>query len=320
MRAWTRSSTGRISCAALAMAALVTVVQPARAGAADEPGVNSRVVGRGDIVTSILGWARSTRRSGTSSTPPACSWRTLNDAQLEWLVSVGAEAVGLGFDTPLLDPLRAHLGGEPLPDGDLQGYVCGVETQELRFLPTSSPRDIHRRIHRRMITHLPAPNPHTSPPADVAVPVNHPVFFWIDPQQWSPVEATLREGSIVAQVRARPVSMRVFTGDPRSTPISCDGPGLRFDDSSVLSVWDQAALDDACTTTYLTASAGRRSGRSLTSEDRRPDVWLGTVTVIWRAEWRVGDGAWMDLGSIPRTRLMTRTSRDVSTSIETAGG
>ncbi len=274
------------------------------------------MVGRGDIVTSILGWSRSSRRTSNSGTPQPCSWRTLNDAQLEWLVSVGAEAVGLGFDTPLLEPLRPHMDGQPLPDGDLQGHVCGVDTTELRFVPSTTPQDLYQRIHRRMITHLPAPEPLTSPPAATAVPVGQPVFFWVDPQQWRPIETTLEEGGIVAQVRARPETMRIVTGDPATSAVTCDGPGRPFDDSTGRSARAQARHRDACVTSYATASAGHRSNRSTTRDDNRPDLWLGTVTVVWRAEWRVGDGPWMDLGSIPRTRLITRAARDVSTSLQ----
>ncbi len=310
----------RIICLAPVATLAVLLGQSANAGAADEPGVRSRIVGRGDIVTSILGWSRAPRRSGGSNAPLPCTWRTLNDAQLEWLVSVGAEAVGLGFDTPLLDPLRPHLDGQPLPDGDLQGYACGVETRELRFVPSTTPRDLYRRIHRRMITHLPAPQPLTSPPAATAVPVGQPVFFWVDPQQWAPIEATLQEGSVVAQVRARPVSMRIFTGDPGARSVTCDGPGRPFVASSGRSASAQARHPDACVATYTTASAGRRSPRSADLAARRPDLWLGTVTVVWRAEWRVGDGPWMDLGSVPRTRLVTRAAREVSTSIESGDG
>ena len=306
----------RIICSVPIATLVALLIPPADVGAADEPGVRSRVVGRGDIVTSILGWSRTTRRSGSSTAPAACSWRTLNDAQLEWLVSVGAEAVGLGFDTPLLDPLRPHLDGQPLPDGDLQGYVCGVDTSELRFVPATTPRDLYRRIHRRMITHLPAPDPRTSPPAATAVPVGQPVFFWLDPQRWAPIEATLQDGAVVAHVRARPVSMRVFTGDPATRTVVCDGPGRPFVASSEHSARAQARHPDACVATYATASAGRTSPRSTRRGDRRPDLWLGTVTVVWQAEWRVGDGPWMDLGSIPRTRLITRAAREVSTSIE----
>ena len=311
-----RRTPWRILCTAPVATLAVLLTQSVDVGAADEPGVRSRVVGRGDIVTSILGWSRTSRRTSTSATPAPCAWRTLNDTQLEWLVSVGAEAVGLGFDTPLLDPLRPHLDGQPLPDGDLRGYVCGVETRELRFVPSATPQDLYQRIHRRMITHLPAPDPLTSPPAAAAVPVGQPVFFWVDPQRWAPIEATLQEGSVVAQVRARPVTMRVFTGDPATRTVSCAGPGRPFDTSSGRSARAQARHPDACVATYATASAGRRSARSSDTGDRRPDLWLGTVTVLWHAEWRVGDGPWMDLGSIPRTRLITRAARDVSTSIE----
>ena len=40
------------------------------------------------------------------------------------------------------------------------------------------------------------------------------------------------------------------------------------------------------------------------------------MTVVWEARWRVDGGPWINLGRVPRTRLITRTAREVTTSIE----
>ena len=301
------------------VAAAVTVIAPPSAGAVGEGGASTRVVGRGNIVTSILGWSGGGARP-SSGTPPACAWRTLTDAQLEWLVSVAAQAVGLGLSTPLLDPLRPYLHGAELPDGDLQGYVCGWDTYELRFVPATAERSVREVLYRQMITRLPSPEPTLSPPAATVVPVGQPVFVSIERSLWQPVEGTLTHDGVTAQVRAEPVGLRVITGDPAAATASCDGPGRPFRGGSPASAAVQARDAEACTVVFRSASSGHRSPRSGDGgDDRRPDTWLGTVTVLWTAEWRIGDGPWIDLGTIPRTRLVARSARDLTTSLQAPG-
>jgi hypothetical protein len=288
------------------------------AGAAGDSGASSRVVGRGNIVTSILGWS-GVRARPTGATAPRCAWRTLTDAQLEWLVSVAGQAVGLGLRTPLLDPLAPYLDGSALPDGDLQGYVCGVDTYELRFVPVGAPQSVSQLLYRQMITRLPAPDPVTSPPAATVVPVGQPVFVSIPLDQWQPVEGTLSSGGITAQVRAEPVGLRVITGDPAALGAVCDGPGRPFRAGTDRSPAAQSRDPGACVVRYRTASAGHRAAGSGGADEVRPATWLGTVTVVWSAQWRVGDGPWVDLGEIPRTRLVARAARDLTTSVQTPG-
>lgn len=291
---------------------------PDTAGAAGDSGATTAVVGRGDIITSILGWT-SGGGSGGGADAPRCAWMTLSDAQLEWIVSVAAYAIAQGFDTPFLDPLRPHLDGGELPEGDLQGYVCDGATYELRFVPATEPRSTFQLLYRRMITRLPAPEPTISPPTGTAVPVGQPVFFSIDPAQWQAVEGTLTVDGTTAEVRAEPVGLRVIPGDPASPTVRCDGPGRAFRPGRATTPATQARHPEACVVAYRTASAGNRSPRSVRPGDpmeRRPDTWLGTVTVVWEARWRVDGGPWIDLGRVPRTRLITRTAREVTTSIE----
>ena len=305
---------------AVAVTACLTMVAgtTTTVGAAGDGGASTRVVGRGDIVTSILGW--SVRRSRPSTgAAPRCAWRTLTDAQLEWLVSVAAQAAGLGLSTPLLDPLRPLLADAELPDGDLQGYVCGVDTYELRFVPSTAARSVQQVLYRQMITRLPAPEPILSPPAAAVVPVGQPVFVSIAPDRWQPIEGTLTHEGLTAQVRAVPVGLRVITGDPASTPAVCHGPGSPFRAALPASPAAQARHPDACVVVYRSASGGYRSPGDGAGAASRPGTWLGTVTVVWSAQWRVGAGPWIDLGQIPRTRLIARSARDLTTSVETPG-
>jgi hypothetical protein len=299
--------------------ALLAVTWPTDAGAATDGGARSTVVGRGDIVTSILGWTRPSRATWRPAPTPRCRWRTLTDAQLEWLVSISAQSVALGLGTPLLDPLAGVLDRDELPDGDLQGFVCGIETFELRFVERTTPRSTQEILMRQMITRLPVPEPVLSPPPGADLPVGQPVFVSIDDAGWSPVQGSLSFNGITAEVMAEPVGLRVVTGDPAASPASCPGPGRPYAPGGA-SVATQARHPEACTVTYRSATSGAvatNPAAPAPAAVTRPDRWLGTVTVLWAARWRVGQGPWAELGTIPRTRLIARTVRELTTSVET---
>ena len=156
--------------------------------------------------------------------------------------------------------------------------------------------------------------------AVTVVPVGQPVFVSIERSLWQPVEGTLTHEGVTAQVRAEPVGLRVITGDPAAATASCDGPGRPFVGGSPASAAVQAPDPEARTVVFRSATSGHRSPRSGDGgDDRRPDTWLGTVTVLWTAEWRIGDGPWIDLGTIPRTRLVARSARDLTTSLQAPG-
>lgn len=309
--------------AVASLTALLTTLDAQPVAAARGGGARSHVVGRGDIVTSILGWHTSPSRS-TDGRPPRCRWRTFGDAELEWLVSVTAQLAAAGVAPPVPDHLRSFLGSGVIPDGDVQARLCDGQIVDVRFVDRG-PRDPIRILERRMITHLPAPAPIVSPPPTAAVPIGQPVFFSIAADDWVEVVGSITVDDLSADVRARPVSMRIITGDPGAPTTTCDGPGVAFDPGDPASPRRQAADVDSCTVTYATATAGRRSTRSERAGAPgapgapgavRPDSWLGTVTVLWQAEWRSGDGAWTSLGTIPRTRLIERSVREVTTTLE----
>ena len=289
------------------------------AGADRGGGARSHVVGRGDIVTSILGWDRGPARGGgPRGTPPPCRWRTFGDAELEWFVAVTTHLAASGAAVPVPDELRALLGSGVLPDGDLQARVCDGRIVEVRFVDVGA-RDPRRILERRMITHLPVPEPRISPPSAAAVPVGQPVFFSIDPEDWVEVGGSITVDGLTAEVRARPVSMRILPGDPRAATSTCQGRGLAYDPGDSAPPRRQATRPGVCSVTYATATAGRRSARSSGADplgDTRPESWIGTVTVLWQAEWRVGDGEWTSLGTVPRTRLIERSVREVTATLE----
>lgn len=300
-----RIATALLGVVAL-LATLLAVAEPAHAASDSGSGASSRVVGRGDIVTSIIGWRLGSSANRRSGRPVRCRWVTLQDVQIEWLAAASASWIGSDGVHPVLDTVRAHLGGDELPDGDLQARVCDRVAVDLRFVPRTEPADAVEVLHRRMITRLPVPDPVWSPTAEVAVPVHQPIFASIPTDQWVPVTSTITVDGLSAQVRATPVSVRVISGDPTQPGVApCPGPGRPFDPADATSVRAQAQRDDTCALTYRSTTA---------------TGWIGTVTVLWHAEWRVvgdgGDGGWASLGTIPRTRLFARTVREVHTAIE----
>lgn len=303
----------RPALAAVALCVLCAAAVPARsAGAASDGGASTRVVGRGDIVTSILGWTDGTRR-GSTTTTPTCVWRTLNDAQLEWLIEVSAHATELQIDADVLDPVRALMNGTTPPDQDVRALVCGADVVEFRFVPSTAPADTTQLLVRQMITHLPAPRPVLSPPEGVVVPVHQPVFVSLPDEQWQPLAGSITYAGVTAEVRATPVAVRLFSGDPATDASTCSGPGRPFRAGGP-SAREQARHPLACVMTYRSATVGEVGSPSRSTQ--RPAGWLGTVTVMWSAQWRSDDGAWNDLGLIPRTRLISRGVRELDTALE----
>ncbi len=281
---------------------------------------NSSVVGRGDILTTISSMVKGGRSPGGSSSHPRCRTVKLNDAEIEFLIALVAmypEAEGSKRFANLLRESLINSEPDPAQGVDIAGYeillrICDGKADDMWAAPRADPGGGSlRTIGRRMITRLPDPQPVQSPPLGIAVPLNQPVFFSIPDSLWAPVEATLVSEGIVAEVRAEPVSLRVYSGDGSGEIRLCPGRGLLFDPLNRLSPARQAANPLACTVNYRHPSTG--SVDSAASEG-----FIGAVTVMWIAEWRSGAGPWRSLGTIPRTRVFERSVREVRTAISTA--
>ncbi len=140
-----------------------------RSAAESSGGATSRVVGRGDIVTAILGNAASTRRPTQGSpVPTACRWITFSDGQTEYLVAIAAAEAGRPDHRPVFDVLLAQADSDAFATSDLQGRYCDGVTVEFRLVPRPDGGDVPTVLARRMITHLPAPRIVTSPPEAAA--------------------------------------------------------------------------------------------------------------------------------------------------------
>jgi len=285
-------------------------LQPEPVSAEEAGGATSRVVGRGDIVTTLLGWHRPAR--GRSGDATACRWITFDDAQTEFLVALAAAESVRPELGPLVDLLGAIEDPDALAHADVQGWYCNGTTLSFQLVPRAADGDVATNLARRMITRLPPPQIVLSPPEASAVPVSQPVFISVPATAWQPITAELTDGAIVAEVRATPVGLRAFPGVPDAEVVTCDGPGRPFEPESPASVETQARAPGACTLRHGAATQGP-GGRQLPG---RPDAWIGTVTVLWNAEWRVAPGPWRSLGTIPRTRLVERVVAELSTSIE----
>ena len=303
----TRRLLAALMAALCATTPVLALDVPLAAAEGGSGGASSQVVGRGDILTSILGWRSGRRSRPGSGIAPRCRWITMRDSQIEWLTAVSASSAAMGGPHPVLDSVRDLLTGDDLPDGDLQLRRCGGEVAGLRFVPRSEPLGTVEVLARRMITRLPVPDPVFSPPPSVAVPLHQPVFASIRPEDWTEVRATLHAEGLSAEVRAVPVGLRVISGDPTGGLFPCTGPARPFDPDSDRPVLEQAQLPDTCTFRYRSTARG---------SDGTPAPWIGTVTVLWEASWRVDGGEWSALGTIPRTRLFDRAVREVVTSIE----
>ena len=222
--------------AAVVVAAVVVVAASSMAlpaGAEGDAGASSRVIGRGDIVTTIL---RPLPRSVTSRAidPSRCRWITFDDAQTEFLVAIAASVRGSAPTGAMVDELAALLDHEDDPDllahAEVQGQRCDGDIRAFRLQPRAEDGELAAtRLGRQMITRLPAPVLVVSPPAATGVPVSQPVFVSVPPAHWQPVTAELSDGEVVAEVRARPIALRTYTGVHGAEFRTCPGPGRPFD-------------------------------------------------------------------------------------------
>jgi len=271
-------------------------------------GGRSSVTPTGDIVTTVLFGTRRTtpgRRRSSPATPLRCRWTAVSDGTLEWLIAIGSNARGRVSAAGRVVDLINAAGPEALTSNQLQSELCNGRATG-RFRLVAFPRTSAQQLTRTMVTRLPLPNPAFSPPAPKPVPVGEPVFVSFPANRWQAVNGILSVGTLRAEVIAHPVSFRVVSGDPQGATATCTGRGMPFNATDSRSSRVQAQLPGRCSVTYFVP----------TGKSGRPGQWIGTVTVLWAAKWRLGDGPWRSLGLIPRTKVTTRQVSEVSTAIE----
>lgn len=271
---------------------------------------SSRIVGRGDILTTILATRSAKRRPGRTNTVPRCHEARFSDNEIEMLVA----AISWDTTTPEAQRYGALVEryvssdpatGENLEDFDLMARYCDGAVVDIRAVPRLNPATLAQQVARSMITRLPEPVVRQTPPSGSAVPVGEPVFISVDPPDWRPVHATLRFEGVTAAVRATPIAIRFFSGEPGTVFSTCQGPGERFSPSSPSSARAQATTAGACTITYHSPF---RPTAEVTPR-------LGSISILWRTEWRVDAGPWNSLGLIPRTLVFSRQVVEVGSPI-----
>jgi hypothetical protein len=304
---------GATVAVALACALAVGLADPlpvgpdaARSSAADGGGASSRVVRGGRIVTWILHPARRSSGRGTAGAP-AEAWIALGADEVMFLVHLVAARPDLVDDDPLVAALAAAVP-TLTPDAELQLLVRrGVPTTTVRTVPAADGGTASWA--RRMVTVLPVLRPAVSPPDGAPVPVGTPVFVSFPAAEWNRVvDESLSAGGVTARVRARPVGMRLSSGDPADVgrTVRCDGPGRPYDPADPAPPAVQARRPGACTLTYRTPTGVRGRRRS----------WFGEVTVLWRAEWTTDGTSWRSLGVVPRLGVVRREVDELGTAIE----
>jgi hypothetical protein len=135
---------------------------------------------------------------------------------------------------------------------------------------------------------LPAPQPHTVPPAGRASIASVAVLVWTDPGAWAPITVSRSDPAtgLAATVTAVPSTMQFDPGDG-SGPITCQAPGVAYDpevaggDANA-----QAALAGRCAHVYTLVT------RNVDGSDvpGRPGVWPARLTVGWDVAWTATNG------------------------------
>lgn len=301
------------TCLVVVLATLITLIGPLSSPAGADARSSSRVIGRGDILTTITNPTRTTGRSTRTrrATPaPTCRDVTFSDNEIEMLVAAlswDPEAPTTKQYAELVDRYIAQVQDQDDATSgfDLVARYCGDELEGIRAVARVVIPTLAQRVSRSMLTRLPAPVVHQNPPEDSAVPVGEPVFIAADPQTWTRIDDTLDFAGLTAHVRATPTAIRVFSGEPGARFTTCQGSGKRFNITSPLSARRQASAGGACAIFY------RGPFDQLTAGTAR----LGSVSVLWRTEWRLDNGPWRSLGLIPRTRLFARSVVELGTPI-----
>lgn len=117
---------------------------------------------------------------------------------------------------------------------------------------------------------IPYPEAVTSPPAVGFAVVGTETWFWLDPADWVPRQATACLPGACATIVATPVQLSVATGD--GDVVTCVGPGRPYDVR--VSHDAQAGAGDRCVHVYVEDSGGLPGDR------------YGVVaTLVWDRQW-----------------------------------
>ena len=198
---------------------------------------------------------------------------------------------------------------EEAADPGIQVYVCdGVydgRTWRTKPRPVSA-QELAARAYVRLQRNLPAPAVHTAPQDGKASIANIPVFVWIEPDQWHPLQfsETDPNGSgLAVTATATPATMAFTPGDGSPTQ-PCAGPGAPYANGDpAVEAGDPAHC--AHTYTLVTRNVDH------TGVPGRPDGWPAQVAVTWTVSWRATDGATSTLNSVTKSTGFARPVTEV---------
>lgn len=302
--------------ALIALGCLVCSQAPpsGEAGASGGGSGSAGASARGSLIVSSILWGDHGRpgdgRAGGGG-EPRCSWHTLEESEVIFLLHVAAAEPEL-HDAALFRALSPWLEGGLAPGLELQVMFCDGEprTDQVRVRPSVvSATEIATASRQELLTRLPPPELRTSPPASTPAVVNHPVFFWVEPAQWSSrVTATLSAGGRAVEVEAVPRGLVLYTGESGSggRVTECPSGGTPPDPGSPQPIEVQARSAGSCVQRYT----------KVTGRDGRRDAWIGYAELRWRGRFRVDGGAWEPLGALSSVRTFAREVTEVPTVIE----
>lgn len=134
---------------------------------------------------------------------------------------------------------------------------------------------------------LPAPTVGSAPAVDRGV-VNVGMWFWTNPTQYRPVSVTAwvptLTGIAWATTTAIPVRLVFGSGEPGSSPTTCQGPGRAW----LPQFGDELA--SSCMYTYLHSS-----------EVTPSKVFDAKLSIVWSVSWRSNVGSGGNLGQLVST-------------------
>ena len=309
----------KLKATAIAIAIVAALGSPSQA-VAGGGGSGSGASGSGDtIISTILAGGNSGSGGGgtNSDSAPRCYWRTLKDLELIFILHVAASMPELA-EAPLFGAIAPHIENGLAPGLDLQVRYCdGV--------PQTRPADVRvqvslidltqvsQAVRSELVTKLTPPELSTSPPLDVPVLINEPVFNSVSASQWnSTVKTTLTRDGKLVHVEASPASLEVTSLEAGNDGkiIKCVGRGLAFDPNSPRSAGTQAVSPEACVLRYSqpTSTGGSR------------DKWWGYALMRWDGRYRLqdlgGTGPWIDIGDLYSFRIFQRSVEELPTIIQ----
>jgi hypothetical protein len=236
---------------------------------------------------------------GNNNAPhvPVCVWQSPTSQQVDATIR-NAGASG-------------QIVREEAADPGIQVFVCdGVydgKTWRTKPRPVTA-QELAARAYVRLQRNLPAPDVHTTPSDGKASIANIPVFVWLEPDQWHPLQFSESDpdgSGLAVTATATPATMAFTPGDGSPTQ-PCAGPGLPYTEGDPAA---EAADPAHCAHTYTLVT--RNVDHS--GVPGRPDGWPAQIAVTWTVSWRATDGATGTLNPVTKSTGFTRPVTEVQT-------